>query len=194
MADLKRADPRLPLTDDDGAMIEVEARQDLQDRLAAMFDLELLDQAKDRVRNRVKERTWSAYVGTAEEGRMPAEVARELGMKVGAVFQAKHTVITQLRRRNRDSRRSRLKRGIVVVACPSREELYRYLIQDDSLGLERLERIVDHLETCQSCQALLNGLTDDEVPPGTTLPLLPGYRVYKFLGRERSARSGSPRT
>ena len=36
--------------------------------------------------------------GTAEEWRKPAEVARELGMKVGAVFQAKHSVITQLRR------------------------------------------------------------------------------------------------
>ncbi len=85
------------MIDDEEILIEVEARQDLQDRLAAMFDLELLEQAKERVRNRVEVRTWSAYVRTAEQGRKPAEVAGELGMRVGAVFQAKHSVITQLR-------------------------------------------------------------------------------------------------
>ena len=33
------------------------------------------------MRGRVTDRTWSAYVETAEQGRKPAEVARELGMK-----------------------------------------------------------------------------------------------------------------
>ena len=37
-------------------------------------------------------------MATAEEGRKPAEVARELGMKVGTVFQAKHSVIDKLKR------------------------------------------------------------------------------------------------
>ena len=37
-------------------------------------------------------------MATAEEGRKPAEVARELGMKVGAVYQAKHSVISELNR------------------------------------------------------------------------------------------------
>ena len=82
----------------EAAWTEAEARVDLVDRLAAMFDLELLDQAKEHVRGRVTEPTWSAYVGDRRAGRKPAEVARELGMKVGAVFQAKHSVITQLRR------------------------------------------------------------------------------------------------
>ena len=40
---------------------------------------------------------WAAYLATAEEGQKPAEVARKLGMKVGAVFQAKHSVIAMLR-------------------------------------------------------------------------------------------------
>jgi hypothetical protein len=44
------------------------------------------------VRGRVEERTWSAYVETAERWRSPEEVANELGMKVGAVYQAKHSV------------------------------------------------------------------------------------------------------
>ena len=96
MADLKERPARTPVIENDEMLIEIEAGVDLWARLAAMFDIELLDQAKERVRGRVEERTWSAYVGTAEQWRKPAEVARELGMKVGAVFQAKHSVITQL--------------------------------------------------------------------------------------------------
>ena len=69
-----------------------------------------------------------------------------------------------------------------MIACPARAQLHQYLIQDDSLTPEQVEWIADHVETCQSCQALLEGLTDDEVPKGTTLPLLPGYRIYKYLG------------
>jgi RNA polymerase sigma factor (sigma-70 family) len=98
MADLKKSPATNPAFDDEEMLIEIEASQDLQDRLAAIFDFELLDLVKEQVRSRVEERTWLAYVGTAEEWRKPAEVARELGMKVGAVFQAKHSVITQLRR------------------------------------------------------------------------------------------------
>ena len=69
-----------------------------------------------------------------------------------------------------------------MIACPARDELHRYLIQDDSLALDRIERIIDHLEKCQVCQGLLDHLTEEEVPPGTTIPLLPGYSIYKFLG------------
>jgi RNA polymerase sigma-70 factor (ECF subfamily) len=75
-----------------------EARQDLMARLAAEYDLELLELAKERVRGRIEERTWSAYVATAERGRKPAEVARELHMSVGAVYQARYKVLTELRR------------------------------------------------------------------------------------------------
>ena len=69
-----------------------------------------------------------------------------------------------------------------MVACPPARELRRYLIQDESLGPEQIERIEAHVETCPSCQELLDGLTDDEVPQGTTMPSLPGYRIYKYLG------------
>jgi len=69
-----------------------------------------------------------------------------------------------------------------MVACPARAQLHQYLIQDDSLSPEQIERIVEHVERCPSCQELLDGMSDDEVPPGTTMPLLPGYRVYKYLG------------
>ena len=98
MAELKERVAPIPVINNEEMPIEIEAGTDLVARLAAMFDLELLDQAKERVRSRVEPRTWSAYLGTAEEWRKPADVAHKLGMKVGAVFQAKHSVITQLRR------------------------------------------------------------------------------------------------
>jgi len=98
MEDLKERAARRPPIDGDAVPEEVEAREDLGHRLAAMFDLELLEQAKEHVRARVTDRTWSAYVAVAEQGRGPAEVARALGMRVGAVYQARFSVITELKR------------------------------------------------------------------------------------------------
>jgi RNA polymerase sigma-70 factor (ECF subfamily) len=97
MADLKER-KRWRLVNADGLIEEVEADQDLRERLESEYDLELLEKAKDNVRGRVEPRTWSAYVETAEQGRKGAEVARELGMKVGAVHQAKYQVLTLLKR------------------------------------------------------------------------------------------------
>ena len=71
--------------------------QDLENRLEPEFDLELLEKAKKNVRRRLQPRSWSAYVETVERGRTAAEVARELGMTVGAVHQEKHRVLTALR-------------------------------------------------------------------------------------------------
>jgi serine/threonine-protein kinase len=71
-----------------------------------------------------------------------------------------------------------------MIACPTRPELSLYLAQDRSLGCERFEQIEVHVETCPSCQDLLDQLTADEIPVGMTLPDLAshGYRVYKLLG------------
>jgi len=97
MSDLKTiASTAVP--DDDTCLDQAEARRDLYERLAAEYDLELLEIAKDQVRGRVLARTWSAYVETTERGRKAAEVARELGMTVGAVYQARYNVITDLKR------------------------------------------------------------------------------------------------
>ncbi len=69
-----------------------------------------------------------------------------------------------------------------MVACPPRTELRSYLNGDGLLGPERLEEIDWHIDTCRSCQQVLDSLTEEEAPPATTLPLLPGYRIYKYLG------------
>ena len=100
MSDLKDRAARLPVTDGDCELLpdQLQAPQDLMDRLAAEFDLELLEQAKERVRGRIEDQTWRVYEETAERFRDSAEVANELGMKVGAVYQAKHRVMTELRR------------------------------------------------------------------------------------------------
>ena len=94
MAKLKREERPLPAPNDD-SLLDSSKRVNLTARLAAEFDLELLEQAKDRVHARVQPHTWAAYVATAEEHRKPAEVAHELGMRVGEVFQAKLAVINR---------------------------------------------------------------------------------------------------
>ena len=89
---------------DDGVdrLDSLEASEDLAARLAADFDLELLEIAKERVRRRVADHTWKAYVETAERGRRPAEVAEELGLRVGTVYQARYSVINELGREIED--------------------------------------------------------------------------------------------
>jgi len=96
MADLKEKEQGRWAVNGDGLIEEVEATVDLKARLESEYDLELLEQAKANVRGRVEPRTWSAYVETAQQLRGPAEVAKELGMKVGAVYQAKYHVLTLL--------------------------------------------------------------------------------------------------
>ncbi len=95
MVDLRRRSRRVVVDLD--ALDRALARNDLNARLADEFDLELLEEAKQKVRDRVEPRTWSVYVQTAEQSRRPAEVAREFGMPVGAVYKAKCVVLNALR-------------------------------------------------------------------------------------------------
>lgn len=79
------------------ALHTVEARDDLAAQLEAAFDQELLTRAQERVRERVEPKTWEAFRLTALEGRSGAEAAALLGMRRGAVFQAKSKVQQLLR-------------------------------------------------------------------------------------------------
>ena len=76
---------------------DAEAREDLVRRLEEEFDLELLDEAKARVRSRVAEHTWEAFRLTAVEGLPAPRVAGLLAMKVTAVYLAKSRVVALLR-------------------------------------------------------------------------------------------------
>ncbi len=77
-------------------LASVEARDELIRRLEEEFDLELLEAATEIVQRRVAPETWRAYQLTAGEGRPAAEVARILGVRVGAVYQARNRVTRML--------------------------------------------------------------------------------------------------
>ena len=49
------------------------------------------------MRQDFEEPTWRAFWGTAVDGQSPDEVARELGLTVAAVYQAKSRVPRRLR-------------------------------------------------------------------------------------------------
>jgi RNA polymerase sigma-70 factor (ECF subfamily) len=91
---------RVPTTTCDTQTMEalgtVEARQDLETCLEEAFDLELLELATRRVRQRIEARTWEAFRLTALDGVSGADAARRLGMNVAAVFKAKSNVKKQL--------------------------------------------------------------------------------------------------
>ena len=78
-------------------LADVQARDDLERRLAEAFDQELLKEAAARVRLRVEPRTWEAFRLLAVEGRSGADAAERLGMKVATVFVARSKVQRMLR-------------------------------------------------------------------------------------------------
>jgi RNA polymerase sigma-70 factor (ECF subfamily) len=79
-------------------LAEVEARDDLAQRLDEEFDRELLEQATARVRARVEPKTWEAFRLTAVEGLSGADAAARLGLAVYNVFKAKSRVQQMLQR------------------------------------------------------------------------------------------------
>jgi RNA polymerase sigma-70 factor (ECF subfamily) len=70
----------------------VESRRDLLQHLDDEYDRELLEQALARVRLRVQPHTWDAFRMTAIEDMSAADVARQLGMKPGAIYVARSKV------------------------------------------------------------------------------------------------------
>lgn len=74
----------------DAVLDAAEARDDLQRRIEAAYDLELVEAAIERVRGRVSESTWLAFRLTVLEGLSGAEAATQLRTPVGTVFVAKH--------------------------------------------------------------------------------------------------------
>jgi RNA polymerase sigma-70 factor (ECF subfamily) len=75
----------------------VEARVDLVRHLEETYDQELLELAMAEVRERVEPHTWEAFRLTAIEGVAAEEVAARLGIRVAAVYGARHVVQSKLR-------------------------------------------------------------------------------------------------
>jgi RNA polymerase sigma-70 factor (ECF subfamily) len=74
------------------ALETAEARDDLLEHLHEEFDQELLEEAMERIQQRVEPHTWEAFRLTALEGLTGAAVAEQLKMKVTTVFKSKSNV------------------------------------------------------------------------------------------------------
>ena len=83
--------------DDLDVLQTAEAREDLENRLAEAFDLELLEIATARVQQRTQTQTWLAFELTAIEGYSGADAAAKLETNVAAVYKAKSNVQKMLR-------------------------------------------------------------------------------------------------
>jgi RNA polymerase sigma-70 factor (ECF subfamily) len=70
----------------------VAAKQDLEARVAATFDKELMEMALLRVKDRVAATTWEAFRLAALEGLAPQQVADNLGVRISQVYLSKHRV------------------------------------------------------------------------------------------------------
>lgn len=70
----------------------LEAKDDLIHQMEEQWNRELLQQAMQRVRQRVQEHTWEVFRLMNQEGLSGPEVAKRLNMKVGAVWVAKSKV------------------------------------------------------------------------------------------------------
>ena len=80
------------------ALLErIEARDDLVRRLEAEYDHELLEEAMNRVRQRVEPQTWEAFRLTSVEGLSGSEAAARIPMKEAMVFVARGRVLKLLR-------------------------------------------------------------------------------------------------
>jgi RNA polymerase sigma-70 factor (ECF subfamily) len=76
---------------------EVQAREDLESRLEAAYDMELLEEAMTRVRLRVEPHTWEAFRLTALEQVPVTEVTAKLGLPTAVVYKARSKVQKMLR-------------------------------------------------------------------------------------------------
>lgn len=76
---------------------EVAAREDLEARLEAVYDLELLDEAMARVKERVEPHTWEAFRLTALEQVSVPDVSARLNLPAAVVYKARSKVQKMLR-------------------------------------------------------------------------------------------------
>ncbi len=82
----------------DGSLLEQLVEPEaLETRINDQFDLDLLEEAKQRVQTQVSDRDWKIYVELTETSAAPDDLAIKLGMTRHAVDVAKYRVINRLR-------------------------------------------------------------------------------------------------
>lgn len=77
---------------------QVEAAEDLEQKIEQAFDLELLHEAMRRVQLRLPEEHWTAYRLHVLENRPVAEVAAAVGIQQGMVYVRKNRINEMLRK------------------------------------------------------------------------------------------------
>ena len=85
----------------DSQMVAQLEQQPVEDATDEKWETEyrehLFRWAAGQVRDEVEAPTWMAFWKTAVENKTPAEVAKELGMKVGTIYVAKSRVLLRIR-------------------------------------------------------------------------------------------------
>ncbi|MCO6456684.1 MAG: sigma-70 family RNA polymerase sigma factor [Pirellulaceae bacterium] len=102
MIDYARSERRVPGGCGDVGLNELEARDDLLQRLQKEFDLELLAEARRRVAAEASVRDWGIFQALTEQGRPPQQVADELGLNRNHVDTIKDRVLRRLRQQIRE--------------------------------------------------------------------------------------------
>lgn len=97
MIDYERTERRVPGGCGDTGLNELEARDDLLQRLQREFDLELLVEARRRVAAESNGRDWGVFVALTEQGQTPQQVAGELGITRNHVDTIKERILRRLR-------------------------------------------------------------------------------------------------
>lgn len=82
----------------DGQLEAVASSADLEEQWEVAYQQHLAHRALSLMRTDFAESTWKACWETAVAGRSAADVARELGLSIGAVYAAKFRVLNRLRR------------------------------------------------------------------------------------------------
>jgi RNA polymerase sigma-70 factor (ECF subfamily) len=82
---------------DDSLLAEIPDRQSDEAVWDEEYERRLFRWAAERVRVDFEERSWRAFWLAAVDGLPPKEVARELGMSVGAVYTAKSRVLDRMK-------------------------------------------------------------------------------------------------
>ena len=78
-------------------LLNTPAAEDFSERMEKAFDLELLQEAKQRVQNRLAAHTWRAFE-LSEKGKLSAqEIGSETGLSVAMVYVAKSKVVRLLK-------------------------------------------------------------------------------------------------
>ena len=100
LSNLKKKDAKLDVSGGSQALrilSERPADSELADNWQQEYREHLFHWAAEHVRNEIEDATWKAFWLTAAENRSPADVSKELGLKVGTVYVAKSRVLVRIR-------------------------------------------------------------------------------------------------